>query len=315
MRNAVRKALIALPLCSLLLGVAGRLGVGAALGDSGQEVFLSPPSQQVRDARAAVPTPRQPVFARPPTTVWLRGTMGRTERPVRAGSTLPEFAHIHDIQLKKERFFSYLLPLVREENDRLAELRRRLGFIQDLMRWGRELDEDDRAWLSVVATEFRVNELAWDSDRFWLTLLQRVDALPEELVLVQAANESAWGTSRFAREGNNLFGQWCFARGCGIVPAARPEGATYEVARFASVRESVGSYMRNLNTGRSYRNLREIRARLRAEGRDPLADDLAAGLLHYSERGQEYVDEIRAMLRYNATVIAEVRGRVETTSS
>jgi Bax protein len=90
----------------------------------------------------------------------------------------------------------------------------------------------------------------------------------------------------------------------------RPDGASYEVARFASPAESVGSYMRNLNTGRSYQLLRRIRAGQRARGLQPDAAELAAGLIDYSERGSDYVDEIRAMLRVNAPVIATVRDRL-----
>jgi Bax protein len=304
--------LILVPLAGLLLGVAGELGVGPALGDTGQETFTRLPDRQVREARAAVATPYRPVQARQPRTAWLRGAMAPAPRHDPA---LPSFAQIRDVRQKKESFFSYLLPLVQAENQRLAELRQRVSYIRDHLRWGRELAESDRAWLASLAAEFRLTEMGWDQEVFWTTLMLRVDTLPVHLVLVQAANESAWGTSRFAREGNNLFGQWCFSEGCGIVPAARPEGANYEVARFPSVSASVGSYMRNLNTGRSYRRLREIRAGMRAKGHTPDPEALATGLIHYSERGEDYVDEIRSMLRTNAPIIDDVRGRLQLTSS
>lgn len=312
MKRTTRHALIILPLCSLLLGVAGRLGVGPALGDTGQETFTAPPNRLVREARAAVALPHHRLYAREPRPAWLRGTMSR---PQRIDDTLPEFSHIRDIQQKKASFFAFMLPLVQEENRRLADLRLRLTYIEDHLRWGKKLQEKDRAWLAAVTAEFRLTKLSWDTKAFWTILMRRVDTLPEHLVLVQAANESGWGTSRFAQEGNNLFGQWCFGTGCGMVPAARPEGATYEVARFASVSASVGSYMRNLNTGRSYRRLREIRARLRATGQNLDAVSLSAGLIHYSERGQDYVEEIKAMLRTNAAVIDDVRNRTRATSS
>ena len=312
MTRTARHALIILPLCSLLLGVAGRLGVGPALGDTGQENFTVRPDRMVREARAAVALPHHRIYAQKPRPAWMRGTLLR--RP-RTSDVLPEFGHIRDIQQKKASFFAFMLPLVQEENRRLADVRLRLTYIADHMRWGKELREEDRAWLAAVTAEFRLTDVPWDTDAFWTTLMQRVDTLPEHLVLVQAANESGWGTSRFAREGNNLFGQWCFSTGCGMVPAARPEGATYEVARFATVSASVGSYMRNLNTGRSYRHLREIRARLRATGRAPDAVSLSTGLVHYSERGQDYVEEIQAMLRTNAAVIDDVRDRTQLTSS
>jgi Bax protein len=142
-----------------------------------------------------------------------------------------------------------------------------------------------------------------------------VDAVPDHLVLAQAANESAWGTSRFAREGNNLFGQWCFRQGCGLVPASRPDGATYEVARFESVSQSIGSYMHNLNTGRTYQELREIRALARENGHDPDANAMAAGLMSYSERGEDYISELRSMIRHNAEVIEEARANLQDGAS
>ena len=117
--------------------------------------------------------------------------------------------------------------------------------------------------------------------------------------LAQAANESAWGTSRFATKGNNLFGQWCFSKGCGLVPRGRVEGASHEVAKFSSPFRSVRAYIQNLNRHPTYQELRDIRQEDR-RGKDPLSGvDMAAGLLGYSERGQEYVDEIRAMIHYN----------------
>ncbi|MFM9673737.1 glucosaminidase domain-containing protein, partial [Streptomyces galilaeus] len=78
--------------------------------------------------------------------------------------------------------------------------------------------------------------------------LRRVDIIPKELALMQAANESAWGTSRFARIGLNFFGQWCYSQGCGMIPNRRNSGAAHEVAAFKSVRDAVSSYFKNINT-------------------------------------------------------------------
>ena len=119
------------------------------------------------------------------------------------------------------------------------------------------------------------------------------------LVLAQAANESGWGTSRFAGEGNALFGQWSFG-GSGMLPEAQRESlGDYRVAAFESPLLSVIAYMRNLNTHRSYARLRALRAAARVAGDTPRGMELAAGLDRYSERGQEYVDEIRSMIEYN----------------
>ena len=133
----------------------------------------------------------------------------------------------------------------------------------------------------------------------WETLLRRVDVVPPSLALAQAANESAWGTSRFARDGNNYFGQWCFEQGCGLVPKRRDEGRAHEVATFSSPVESVERYMANLNTHDAYRPLRERREQLRESEAPITGIQLAAGLEKYSERGEEYIAELRSMIRFN----------------
>lgn len=227
-------------------------------------------------------------------------------------SALPDFRAVLDAALRKQRFLSFLLPLVQAENARLTAIRTRLSYIYDHVRWHRELADPDRVWLRQIARDYSLVLDDSVQPEFWEAAFERVDAVPEELVLVQAANESGWGTSRFAREGNNLFGQWCYRAGCGIVPAGRPAGARYEVARYASISESIGSYIHNLNTGANYQMLREIRLRMRREGREPDATELAAGLLDYSARGVAYVDELRAMIRHNAAFLATLRLSAET---
>jgi Bax protein len=123
--------------------------------------------------------------------------------------------------------------------------------------------------------------------------------IPADLALVQAAKESGWGTSRFAREGNSFFGQRCNVKGCGLVPGGREPGETYEVAVFDTVDESVRSYIKNLNTHGAYRSFRRLRFRQRFEGSIPDGHTLAGQLPSYSERGVEYLHEIRAMIRVN----------------
>jgi Bax protein len=293
---------------ALCIGVVLLLA-GVTLAETAQEEFQSPPTAGNLRARDAVAAPELGADDLQPGQT--QGLMARTpsERP---SASLPDFRVFRDVSTKKSRFFGYLLPLVQAENVRLTAIRKRLSYIYDHVCWHRQIDEADQQWLALISQEFRVP--ATDSSRteFWVSIFQRVDAVPEELALAQAANESAWGTSRFAREGNNLFGQWCFRQGCGMVPAGRPAGATYEVARYESVSESIGSYMHNLNTGRTYQLLREIRSRMRIEGQTPDANELAAGLMDYSERGIEYVNELRAMIRHNSGVIDEVRQRGES---
>jgi Bax protein len=279
--------------------------------DQGLKTSGQMPGQGLRWARSAVTPFHTYALDRPPFQAggFRQVGYGRSE------GSLPDFSSYQDVQAKKLSFFGYLLPLVDEENERLLDLRTRLSHIHEYVRWDRDIDLEDKAWLHDVIEEFRIPETDLYSEEFWEIALRRVDALPDHLVLAQAANESAWGTSRFAREGNNLFGQWCFRQGCGLVPASRPEGATYEVARFDSVSQSVGSYMHNLNTGRTYKQLREIRAGARKKGLDPDANAMAAGLTSYSERGDDYIAELRSMIRHNADVIEEARARLQEGAS
>jgi Bax protein len=117
--------------------------------------------------------------------------------------------------------------------------------------------------------------------------------------LAQAANNSAWGTSRFAKQANNYFGQWCFTKGCGIVPARRDAGSKHEVRKFDTTQGSVSSYVRNINTGSAYSSLRTVRANARRNKSMLTGHDLAVGLVGYSARDDAYVKEIRSMIRTN----------------
>jgi Bax protein len=111
--------------------------------------------------------------------------------------------------------------------------------------------------------------------------------------------DSGGGSSCFARQANNLFGQWCFEPGCGLVPLSRPEGATHEVRKFASVSASVSSYVRNLNTHPSYQKMRELREMLRSREAPLCGVRLAEGLESYSARGSRYVREVQMLIVQN----------------
>ena len=194
---------------------------------------------------------------------------------------------------KKSVFFRSLLPVVLAENRYILE-----GGAFVLRRCERgDLARGGRSWARVrgIARGYRV-EGDLNAAGVRETLLRRVDKVPPGLVLAQAANESAWGTSRFARQGNNLFGQWTYREEAGLVPRDRPEGASHFVRAFPDVRSSVRAYLHNINIGHAYKRLRRLRAQMRREGRrlDPVT--LAAGLERYSERRGDYVDEIRAMI-------------------
>ncbi len=214
--------------------------------------------------------------------------------PSWARASLPDFSGYRDTTEKKAAFFSFLYPRIVLANSRILIER---DYLQSLALKD-SLSKQELAWLSAQARRLRVDAEPGSPEQFAL-LNKRLDIIPPSLILAQAANESAWGTSRFARRGNNLFGQWCFSNGCGLVPLSRAEGASHEVASFPSPYHSVRAYIQNLNRHPSYQMLRDTRIDDR-EADDPLSGlTLARGLVSYSERGEEYVDEIRSMIRYN----------------
>lgn len=214
----------------------------------------------------------------------------------RAWLTPPDFAAIEDVDARKERFFEFLLPAVAYVNAEVRARRERLQQIEARAADDR-MTRADRAWIERMATRYWVE--GEPLSRQLELLDRRIDIVPPALALAQAAIESGWGRSRFAREGNNLFGEWCFEPGCGIVPDQRPRDASYEVRAFPTVLHSVRSYVRNLNTHPAYGGLRKLRHQARQAGREPRAVELAAGLARYSERGMAYVEEVRTVIRSN----------------
>ena len=170
---------------------------------------------------------------------------------------MPNFSAYTDVKEKKEAFFNYLRPEIEKQNAYLLTLRH---YVQTLYRKAlanETLSEEDMARLEWLEEEYRVKPTQPLKSKL-LALLQKIDVLQAELVLVQAANESAWGTSRFARKGYNFFGLWCFSKGCGFVPNRRNDGASHEVAKFDSLSRATYTYMRNLNRHDHYAELREI---------------------------------------------------------
>lgn len=214
--------------------------------------------------------------------------------PQWSGAPLPDFSGYQDITEKKAAFFTYLYPRIVLANSRVLMAR---GYLLKLAQ-KENLSPDELSWLQEQGERLRVTAPP-GSDESFSALRQRLDAIPPSLVMAQAANESAWGTSRFAREGNNLFGQWCFSAGCGLVPQRRVDGKNHEVATFDSPYGSVRAYIQNLNRHRSYQALRNARATARQSGQWPNGLSMATGLAQYSERGDAYVKEIQGMIRFN----------------
>lgn len=205
-----------------------------------------------------------------------------------------DLASIKQADERKQTFVKLVLPMVLVINESLQEDRNRITSLRDQLIAGEEaLAVRDRAWLDERFKEYKVEPGDFE------TLLTRVDVVPPSLALAQAAIESGWGTSRFARLGNALFGQWTTAEHEGIVPERREEGKSHKIRAFRSPIDGVASYLRNLNTHGAYKGLRAKRANLRALGKSLDSMLLAETLDSYSEKGMEYVRLVQSIIRVN----------------
>ncbi|SIN69588.1 Bax protein [Sulfurivirga caldicuralii] len=211
--------------------------------------------------------------------------------------TPPDFRTLQG-KARKQAFVQFMKPLIEHANAEVSAQRQRL---LQLYAQRERLDDDSLTWLKRLAEDYGVKAFDPKNNGDWqLLLLRRVDTVPVSLALAQAANESAWGTSRFAREGNNYFGIWCFKPGCGIPPAHPQKGkGYYAVKRFDNAYEAVRYYLHLINTGGAFKNLRQLRAQLREAEKPLTGQTLAPALNHYSQRGDAYPRELAAMIRHN----------------
>jgi uncharacterized FlgJ-related protein len=206
------------------------------------------------------------------------------------GESWKETSQEIPVQIKKQVFFRLMVPLVLMANEKVLDTRQRVT----------EMTLNDPQ-LITLAVQYKVipETVTTLEEKQRQELLARVDKLPPSLVLAQAAEESGWASSRFTIEGNAFFGQWDFS-GNGMVPKKqRKELGNYGLARFDSPLASVEGYMFNINTHNAYQKLRDLRAKLRANGELLTGIELAGTLDKYSERGQAYIDGLRGMIRYN----------------
>ena len=222
----------------------------------------------------------------------------------RASAAFPDFAAIKDTKMRKESFFEFMAPLIEAENIQIEEKRLQLLRLREGVQQGKELSGYDKEWLLNLCQEYRIPTEGLSTDALFQELLMRVDTVPSELALAQAAIESAWGQSRFAYCGNNLFGEYCFTPGCGIVPTGRPRGQTYEVAAFLTPVQAVHSYIQNLNSHPAYGQFRVLRYEKRLAGERPDGHTLALGLQKYAKTGKAYVAKIRTVIRQNRRLMA-----------
>ena len=229
---------------------------------------------------------------------------GDAEVPALFLETLPgNLGAVQQVADRKSLFIRIVLPLILHRNAVVHEQRRRLQRLEGLETAA--LPPVDRDWLVRVAQLHRVLRPGDGVSHLTLAaraqLLNRVDVVPVSLALAQAAAESGWGTSRFAQQGNALFGQWTWDVGAGLVPTDRGEGRAHAVRAFPQLAGSVRAYVGNLNISQHYTGFRATRAALRRGGPpDRQWGHILAGQLGaYSEEGADYIEKIRSIIRVN----------------
>ena len=194
---------------------------------------------------------------------------------------------------KKRMFFKLVLPLVLQANNQIMNERKRLLNIFKSQPRFEKLSPENKAWLVELCNRYNIDTINVPE------LKRRVDIIPPSLALAQAAEESGWGTSRFAMEGNALFGQWTFANKDSLIPKERDRGKIHRVRTFSSLLHAVQAYLHNLNTHHAYWNFRSRRAKLRKVGKHLTGVRLAKTLVRYSERGKKYVRTIQSIIKTN----------------
>ena len=232
------------------------------------------------------------------TTINLFEDLGYDLKGIRAGgkvkpiylTKLPkDIKTLGNTKQKRELFIQIILPLILDENLKITEDRKKLFKI--LSKNFNTVGE--RVWLKRRFNEYKID----DGDLAKLKM--RMDIVPVSIAIAQAANESGWGTSRFALEGNALFGQWTWSKK-GISPKNKDPNQSHKVLQFQVLKASVKAYKNNLNTHNAYKNFREARAKLRQENKEIIGTELTKYLKRYASIGEKYVVILDDIIRKNS---------------
>jgi len=197
----------------------------------------------------------------------------------------------------RETFIPWFAEKVAKVNAKILTERDWLLTVYDDWLDSGDVSFTDWKKLAVLAKAYQVPLSEPVTEQEWYLLMFRVDIVPVSLVVAQAGNESAWGQSRFAREANNYFGQWCFRPGCGIVPKKRPAGKRYEVAKFSTPEASIESYERNLNTNAAYRPFRALRSTVRKTDKPLTGSAVVSSIANYNPSRGKYTRLIAQIIR------------------
>jgi Bax protein len=214
---------------------------------------------------------------------------GQKVKPIYLTKLPRDLKTLGDTKQKRELFIKIILPLILDENNKITNDRKKLFKI--LSKNFNSIGE--RVWLKRRFKEYKID------DQDLTKLKMRMDIVPVSVALAQAANESGWGTSRFALEGNALFGQWTWSKK-GISPADQDPNETHRILQFQVLKASVKAYKNNLNTHNAYKEFREARAQLRQDNKQINGLDLVMHLHKYASIGEKYVQLLEDIIRKNS---------------
>jgi len=212
------------------------------------------------------------------------------------------FAQKKSITADDKSFMLAFLPKIMDVNKGILSDRNNIIKLKKQFTNTGKLSNEEEVFLSKISVKYGINSFKLDDkgDKDVLQiefndLLIRVDIIPTKLVMAQAICESAWGKSHFAKNGNNYFGVHCYHKGCGLVPSGA-KNAGFEVKSYPTVLAGITDYIHILNTCSAYKELRNIRARLRKDNQPLSPLKLADGLSRYSQKGEEYDKILQSLI-------------------
>ena len=255
-------------------------------------------TEKIQEPELFASTPDNTISLNAETTLNLFEDLNYDLKAVRAGqkvkpiylTKLPkDLKTLGDTKTKRELFIKIVLPLILYENEKIIDDRKRLFKIL-----GKNFNSPgEKVWLNRRFKEYKIE------DKDLAELKMRMDIIPVSIALAQAANESGWGTSRFALEGNALFGQWTWSKK-GISPKNKDPDQSHKILQFQILKASVRAYKNNLNTHNAYKEFREVRAKLRQSGTTITGLALIKYLKRYASIGEKYTKIIEGIMVQNS---------------
>jgi len=255
-------------------------------------------TETIQEPELFVSTPDNTISLNAETTINLFEDLNYDLKSVRAGqkvkpiylTKLPkDLKTLGDTKTKRELFIKIVLPLILHENEKIIDDRKKLFKIL-----GKNFNSPgEKVWLNRRFKEYKIK------DKDFAELKMRMDIIPVSIALAQAANESGWGTSRFALEGNALFGQWTWSKK-GISPKNKDPDQSHKILQFQILKASVRAYKNNLNTHNAYKEFREVRAKLRQSETKITGLALTKYLKNYAAIGEKYTEIIEGIIKHNS---------------